>query len=653
MQNVAKLKQAISDGVAYIAGQQLPGGGFKSFSSPSKQDFQSQKIYQTTFVPSLILAALSVTDSADSQAIRESLATFLINEASPAQSFNYWSEQASEHRSQPYPDDLDDTFCALSSLFLHDQKIITEQVLAQSIKLLLATETAVGGPYRTWLVPKTAESAWLDIDLAVNSNIAYFLSLVSKPLPNLTRWIDEAIVQDKLVSPYYPSAYPIAYYMARGYSGRQKDCFIKLLEKLLEAADTPLEIALCLSSLARLDAGGRQPTAMRQLIASQDQDGSGLAAAFCLDPAIDGQTYYNGAAALTTAFAVEALELCRRAGSTPTAARRKRPTITKHAHWQPVLALARRQCGNLAPELRTTTLNSLQKLATSRNGAEIISLPQGLNRSLRRPLIKSAENFFDSLSLANLYGWLAYTIYDDFLDEEGKPHLLPSANVAMRGSLRCFDLAMPRKPSFQALVRQAFDTIDGANAWEVAHCRFPVQGNQITIQKLPDYQDLSQLAERSLGHTLTPLAVLSAKGINVKDAAFRQAREALRHYLIVRQLNDDVHDWQVDLRNGHVSYVVGQVLLEAGVKPGTRRLAPLLAKTQRQFWQTTLPVISRIMQQHIDLSRQALEKSQLLAADNTIARLLGGFETSLAETLATQRQTINFLQHYTGKAAAR
>ena len=68
------------------------------------------------------------------------------------------------------------------------------QGYAKVTEILLSTETTVGGPYRTWLVPPDSEPVWLDVDIAVNSNVAYFLTLLAVTLPKLSRFIDDAII---------------------------------------------------------------------------------------------------------------------------------------------------------------------------------------------------------------------------------------------------------------------------------------------------------------------------------------------------------------------------------------------------------------------------------------------------------------------------
>jgi hypothetical protein len=637
------VEQAVAAGLGYLGAVQLPDGSFQSFSSPSQTSFQPAVTYRTTFAPALILSALAGAKVAGSVALRERLAAWLAAQAGPQGSFNYWAAGSPQRRRQPYPDDLDDTFCALSALYLHDPALIDEKALASAVKLLLATESEVGGPYRTWLVPPDAEPVWHDVDLGVNSNVAYFLSLTGNPLPKLTAFIDKALTTNKLSSPYYPSAYPIVYFIARAYRGKRPAALIRIIRELLANAGNALETALCLSSLARLGVSGNQIRRINNLLGLQAADGSWPAAAFCLDPAIGKQAYYNGAPALTTAFAIEALQLYT--GQSPTK-RSKTTAQASETHQHKVLALARHQCRSLEADLRATTLKALRKLAASSNGPEIIGLPQKFNRSLAKPVSGRSGTLLASLSLANLYGWLAYTIYDDFLDETGQPALLPVANVTMRNSLACFNQARPDDPAFKQLVRQTFDTIDGANAWETAHCRLARDGEEITINELPNYGNLSKLAERSIGHALPALTLLLASGTSQRSVAFRQLRRALSHYLIARQLSDDCHDWPEDLANGHATYVVTRLLRDLDIKPGIHALPALLAEGRRQFWQATLPEICREMQRHINVSRRALDKVTTLQTDNALTGLLNGLETVINDTRTKQAQAESFLKHY-------
>lgn len=638
-----KIEQAISAGLDYLAGQQQSDGGFNSFSSPSARPFRPEKTYQTTFAPALILSSLSSSDVPAALSMRGRLAIWLGEQASLRWSFNYWSARSPERRRQPYPDDLDDTFCALSALYTHEPALVDGKVLAAAVKLLLAAESTVGGPYRTWLAPARASSSWRDVDLAVNANVAYFLSLAAEPLPNLTNFIDQSISESELASPYYPSAFPVIYYIARGYSGKHRATLLKMLRAMVKTTASALDLALCLSSMNRLGIRAK-PTDIDRLLAAQLPDGSWPAAAFCLDPAASGRAYYSGSAALTTAFAIEALELrrTRRPVSPSQSVHRGIP----NRHQEKVVQLIQEQCAPLPAELRDATVRSIQALADGGNGNEIIGLAAHFNESLKTPLDSTAAPLLLKLGAANLYGWTAYTIYDDFLDGEGRSELLSTANVAMRYSLTNWREALPGNETFAELVARTFDTIDGANAWELANCRFTVTGKRIMIGALPGYGDLSKLAERSMGHGLGPLAVLIRAGTSIESRSVRQLQQAFKYYLIARQLNDDCHDWADDLRSGHITYVVSRLLSGLHVEPGSRVLATLHKRARAQFWHTTLPLLCEEILAHLRSSRSALRTIKEIKPSNVLTGLLDELEAVTTKTIAERERSLEFLKQY-------
>lgn len=643
------IRISLTKGLAYLAKAQRPDGGFDSFSSPSTTPFKKAFTYQTTFVPAIMLAALSGPQTPTGRRITRQLAGYLKAQRSPGWSFNYWAADSPERLARPYPDDLDDTACALAGLFLYQSSLITAEVLAAFVKLLLATEAQVGGPYKTWLIPAGADNRWSDIDLAANANVAYFLSLVSQPLPNVTALMEQAIGREQLSSPYYPSTYPILYYLARAYEGPLTKTLRGIARRSLGTKANQLnalENALLLSASLRLNVKAAKIVA--DLLAAQRPDGSWPAEAFCLDPARGHKTYYHGSESLTTALALEALasyqersQEVKAAPAKPKAGRR-----THAAFQSQVAARNRHDWLALKPELRDNAQEFLRSITKSSDSAEIVALPQAFNKSLVRPLDKTQDRLLMNLGLANLYGWAAYTIYDDFLDDEGQPALLPVATTALRYSLEAFDKALPGDQAFRTLVRQTFDRIDGANAWELAHCRLGRQDQKLVIAALPDYGDLAGLAERSLGHSLTPLAVLRAKGIGLNSSSFHATQQAFIHYLAARQLNDDAHDWETDLRNGHTTYVVTRLLSDARVKPGSYGWSKLLSLVQKPFWRVTLPKICHDISQQTKLSRDSLAQLPELQPSNVLAKLLDRIDASVAETLAVQRQTQTFLAHY-------
>lgn len=586
-----------------------------SSSSPSQTRWQPEYHYATSFVPALILNCLSGISEA--QAIRQKLSTKLLAQKSANWSFNYWLRNSPAIKDFPYPDDLDDTFCALIGLYRHDPKLVDEAALVRIVHLLLVTETAVGGPYRTWLASADSGDDWHDVDLAVNANIAYFLSLIGSSSPPLVEYLELQIMLGHYTSAYYPAPFPVWYYLARVCPTEAR----KKLRQDIVAVEpaNELQLALSICALRQLNAPTEIiKTRQQKLTALQLPDGSWPAAAYCLDPARDGKTYYHGSAVLTTAFALEALAT-------------KQPSRKRKAKAQPqlqdqIVKQAQQDIEQLSPELRNQAMTALQSTVAGDPKHHITLLPFTFALSLTT-LPSTKTQLYINLGLANLYGWMAYTIYDDFMDDEGQPALLPVANFALRSSIQYFRLALPDHAEFQNLVTQVFNTIDGANAWELAHCR--------STTKLPQYGNRMKLAERSLGHSLTPVAVVLQSGQHLDSPSVRAFRKAFCHYLIARQLDDDAHDWQVDFENDHISYVVAQIL---------RRARP--PKMQSEFWYHTLPQVCETMREHIATGRRELAKVPLLKPDNIVAQLLDDLDASVETTLAKQSQASKFLASY-------
>ncbi|HSX00288.1 MAG TPA: hypothetical protein VLH38_04595 [Patescibacteria group bacterium] len=639
------MAKSIASGLGYVRAMQADDGHFDSFSSSTKQPFEPILTYQTTFTSSLMLHSLA--GSTEAQDIRNKLSDWLLTQKNDAWSFNYWGTHAPERKTLPYPDDLDDTFCALAALYKHNPQLIDAQALGKIVRLLLATETTVGGPYRTWLVTADAPAVWQDVDLAVNSNVAYFLRLAAQPLPNLTTLMTEHIKSGRLLSAYYPSIYPLFYYLARSYDGDAASLLITQLRRRRRSGywGTPQQTALAMSALCELKAPDDLRPAIDYLLEQQLPDGHWPAEAFCIDPAKTGRQYYNGCAALTSSFIIEALKhTIAKNKSTPRLSIPHKEHKSAQIH-AAVLAKARMQYKRLGPTLRTYMTSTLERMVQGDHSREIVLLPYFFAQALRSGTPSQA--LLTNLGLANLYGWAAYTIFDDFLDGDGKPQLLPVATSALRYSLEQFQIALPLSPEYQTFVRQTFHTIDNANAWEIRYCRFNLdEGQYIQIGALPNYDRLQRLAERSLGHALTPLGILSSLGIMPNDPAAQRLVLSLKQYLIARQLHDDLLDWEKDVRAGHCSFVVQQLLHILQVTPGRYDLFELVPRMQQAFWGQVLPDVGAILLRHTMLAKQNLARSKLFTPANEVTKLIDNLHTSVSRELAEHGDAQRFLRAY-------
>jgi hypothetical protein len=242
-----------------------------------------------------------------------------------------------------------------------------------------------------------------------------------------------------------------------------------------------------------------------------------------------------------------------------------------------------------------------------------------------------------------LYGWIAYTIYDDFLDEEGQPPLLPVANMAMRELVLALRQEADRQPVFGALAWGVLDRQEAANAWEVTHCRAPRQ-RDLLRGPVPDFGDRRVLAERSMGHALGCLAVTLELGYEAGSPEMTGLQEFFEHFLVARQLSDDVHDWMQDLSRGQVN-AVGAYLLQ-NVSRREKTVAGLYEQLERYFWEHGAVKLNEQIVAGIARARAAVRQPAFLEQPEMLEALLAPIEQSV-HVAAEQRQRVGeFLRSY-------
>ena len=263
------------------------------------------------------------------------------------------------------------------------------------------------------------------------------------------------------------------------------------------------------------------------------------------------------------------------------------------------------------------------------------------DKSPSRPNLAQLEDkrrrFCQAAGVANIYAWIAYSIYDDFLDDEGQPAMLGTANYSFRAMLGCYRQLVPSAAGFDAFVNHCLTLVDHANSLETSDFRWASNGRRLHLSHLPDFGDCDLLADRALFHILGPMAVLAREDVAVGSAAWESVLRGWRHYLIARQLNDDLHDWRDDLQAGHATYVTVELLRYLNVPFGNHQLSKLMPIAQEQFWQAVLPRICQAGLQHADAARQAFAAGPRLRRDNQIDGMLDYISGAL-QAAENQRQ---------------
>lgn len=649
------ITDAISSGVFYLQKQQQADGSFLSLSSPSLTSFGEALTLHSIFPTSLILSCInSLEETATLKTIKQKAASFLLTQKSKHWSFNYWTRGSKEAKEMPYPDDLDDTFCALSALHQYDQALIDGRVLADIVKLLTTLETKEGGPYRTWLVPEPADKAWKDIDLAVNSNIAYFLSFQEIDLSNVNQFIESHIEKDMLCSPYYPTIYPLIYFISRSYKGKKKKELKDILFSQKDDKDSwgnPLNTALSVCALLNFKA---PPNVVEKSISHLIRTkGKKLwkAYGFCLDPAKKRKTYYSGSSALTTAFCLEALEKYLKA-ITPKTNKTNKQTDSKseEIHSQ-VIKQVKQRFSYVTTELGDQANETLTKVLQGDSKKQITLLPYFFTTALGKTKAVIPEEILIRLGTANMYGWMAYTIYDNFWDEEGDPRTLSIANIALRELAKVFYCILPNNSQFYELFDTIMDDIERSNTWEANYCRIKINNKSIDLQniKLPHFGNYEILAQKSLGHGLGPLAILFFLGYKKDSVQVKNLLCFFKHYLIARQLNDDAHDWEEDFKMGHlnpVSVMIFQKFNMKDRKDNKQLLSTIMPQLQELFWYEAVVDVCHVIQNHARLARKYLNTLSIVVYPHVFEELLASLDQSAKKALDEHRNTTAFIDSY-------
>lgn len=645
----------MEESLRFLQACQQEDGSFIHYSSCTPNDFHSSRPYSSTFFTSVILHALrNLPDSPGLAALRKKGSNFLLDQKSQNWSFNYWNRNSPEYKRLPYPDDLDDTFYALAALHHTAPGSIDGRVLAHMVSQLAMAEVQVGGPYRTWLISKEAPVVWQDVDVAVNSTIASFLALQGITLPSLIALVENAITAGEITSPYYPTAYPILYSLSGWYTGELQQELARHIRKLRRPEGdwgTPMDTALSITALCNLKQATRDELspALAYLEASQEQ-GVWPAQAFCLDPAIAKVSHFAGSETLTTALCLEALH----AAAEYQLASDISPSLA-HQNTEDAAVWKRIQTRLYAapPSLAAEATPILDYIRQRDIHHEISSLPKWTLACLTPSHANKVDlSLCIRLGAANIYGWLAYTIYDDFLDNEGKVPLLPVANLALRELTDELGQALPKKSGFPVLFREVLDRLEAANHWEVTTCRFSYHPTTL-ISELPQpiFGDLHQLAKRSLGHALSSAAILVAAGYPITSPEVTGILTFFTHYLIARQLNDDAHDWEEDIRKGRLNAVSALLLEQARPHLGGQSLEQAMNQLRLHFWETTIQEIGEIIFTHLEAATSALKSNPAIADPDPLLRILAPIHSATTKAVTEQRRTMEFIETYSASGS--
>jgi hypothetical protein len=325
------IEQAISNGLDFLARNQLPYGELKTCASSDPKMEAECRFDSSPFATSLVLYALSFVDDPRVAVMTARALDFLAAEMEGSGLWRYWSSRNLRHRQ--LPPDLDDICCISHCLKKQGRPLPANR------EIILANRNEAGAFY-TWLVPRTTAPPEMsqainrlvgaetllaillagtinDVDCAVNANVLLYLGQ-GEETRGAVEYLIGVVLDDreKECNHFYPGPLAFYYMLSRAcFNGVSALAAIRtpVLDKLLPLQESDgsfgdaLPTALAACTLLNFD--HRAPAlhrAVEHLLVAQGQDGSWPRLPFFLGPAP-----YYGSEELTTALCVEALSRTR------------------------------------------------------------------------------------------------------------------------------------------------------------------------------------------------------------------------------------------------------------------------------------------------------------------------------------------------------
>lgn len=615
-----KINDLISQHLVYLGKLQKENGSFSNLTSHLQDNFQLAYENNSILTTSFVILSLLGSENKEAENIIEKATQFILSQKTEDWLFNK---------------NLNTTFCTLSALLKTKPEIISGEAIAKILELLTAHETKEGGPYKTFDYKK-------EIDLGTNIAIAHFLKLKDVELPALDKMIDKALDSRNFHSFPYFSHFPVLFLVSCFYKHKSSHFadLICLEQDRIGKWDNPLNTSLAISSLLNF---GTDPGLIKKnidyLFGCSLEDLS-HPFVFLTTKNKDGQDLFISSPALNIALYVGTLV-------------RYKKNVEKIMHlknkekedntYREIKETAERKLETIQEDIKSETKKIFSKIARRDSNKEILLLAYFFKKSLKQNKhFEITDEMTKKLGLANLYLWSAYTIYDDFLDDEGSPLALSSANFCLRRYVTIFKDIAPGT-DFQNIFSGIMDDLDAANAWEVANCRGIVSGPTLAINNVFDY-DLNKLADRSLAHCLGPVAILSTLGFSSNSEEIKDLITFFRHYLIGRQINDDAHDWEEDMKKGHINSVVMKLIQNSGKTEFD--LEKELESLQKNFWLKNIIEASTEVLRQVNLAQNYALKLSPLIDLAFFENILKPVEASARKALKEQGEFLEFLKAY-------
>lgn len=303
-----------------------------------------------------------------------------------------------------------------------------------------------------------------------------------------------------------------------------------------------------------------------------------------------------------------------------------------NTHWESVMHLAQSFLqGNIT--IYNQFLQIYSHLIKTDSSGEISHLSRTFYTSLQKRYKKKIlpNEFLSSLDKANVYIWVAYSIYDKILDEKSHQKLLPFANQLYYEALSIYQhcaIDTLNIKSTKQTIQSYFTRIHLENSFESNKAK------SVSILK-------KNLSNRSILHCLGPMIIAHTLFSSKND--INRIDSALSQYCAARQLLDDIHDWREDLENHRKTYVVARLIRDLPHKNSDPWLIPSLSQ---HFFQETAEKLLSEVYELTQAAQTTLEDIALASNSSFVLDFITPLQKSAEVGTSQQKFTHEFLKAY-------
>lgn len=528
----------------------------------------------------------------------------IAQERSETDSWNYWLRDSVEYKSKPYPDDLDDTF-NVHLLFLITNKSFTAKTTQNIIEQLLNTERTIvknSCAYNTWLYRRCSTSEqdidvenkilddfkgvknFEDIDPVVQVAVYKILSKLNALPEKFKHFLTSHISNSGfLKSKYYTSELYVLSELSSIYT-REINTFIASQVKTLQTKkessvlsffDTIL-LAQTKLNIDKLSIETNTAASFRNIfhcVLKVCRTASIFPSKITPEPIFvetisnDIPTYcYSRSVVLAlyikllatlklTLVSISDNRSQARYGLEQKERFTKLNQKLKTNFYSYVNNIARNTNNSNAEgfpldEIIQTIFKDKNPLQTVYN--ELYDFAHNL-KSPTTPFtsaLKHTVNTLDSIYEATLLGWISYTAFDAIIDNEIPDTCLPFANICNTHMLDILFHKVNVSKNIKEIILQLVDEVNIAQHNEI---KINTESTKRNTPTLPVGQNLQ--SSKSIGHCIGPICIFAIKSPHTRVNDLKHLISFYRYYLSVKQLSDDVHDWQEDMSRGRKTFV--------------------------------------------------------------------------------------------------